>query len=78
MGDTLTTRDAYAAMFTFLEEIYRRTGSDDLGALLGGMSLLEDGGTADPARWTDWQAAIREVKERNVNLDFYLGDRTGS
>lgn len=74
MGDTLTTRDAYAAMFAFLEEIYRRTESDDLGALLGGMSLLEDGGTADPAYWVDWQAAVRKAKERNVDLGIDLRD----
>jgi hypothetical protein len=77
MGDTLTTRDAYAAMFAFLEEIYRRTESDDLGALLGGMSLLEDGGTADPAHWADWQAAVRKAKEHNVNLGLELRENDG-
>lgn len=77
MGDMLTTRDAYAAMFAFLEEIYGRTKSDDLGALLGGMSLLEDGGTADPALWADWQAAVRTAKKHNVSLDLDLRDSDG-
>lgn len=74
MGDTLTMRDAYAAMFVFLEELYRRTESDDLGALLGGMSLLEDGETADPACWADWQAAVRKAKTQRVKLALDLRD----
>lgn len=48
MIEKLSKREAYAAMFAFLEEIYQRTESADIGALLGGMSLLKDGGTADP------------------------------
>ena len=56
---TLLTREqAYAAMFRFLEELWERTGSDDLGGLLGGMSVLDDGSTADPAVEHDWQRAV--------------------
>ncbi len=69
---TLTTREAYAAMFAFLEEVYQRTESHDLGALLGGMSLLQDGGTADPAAWADWETAVRSVKEGDLNIDLHL------
>lgn len=69
---TLTTREAYAAMFAFLEEIYQRTDSDELGSLLGGMTLLPDGGTADPAAWADWEAAVRKVKKRTIKLDLDL------
>jgi hypothetical protein len=74
MVDTLTKQEAYAAMLAFLEDVFQRTESDDLGALLGGMSLLKDGGTADPAAWADWEAAVRKVKERKVNLDLTLLD----
>ncbi|HYP75756.1 MAG TPA: hypothetical protein VER12_07375 [Polyangiaceae bacterium] len=66
--------EAYAAMFAFLEAVYERTKSDDLGALLGGMSLLEDGATADPSAWTEWKAAVRKVKERRVTLELDLRD----
>lgn len=70
--DTLTQKQAYAAMFMYLEAIYDRTGSDDLGALLGGMSLLCDGGTADPAAWSDWEQAVRQAIEENPNLGLDL------
>jgi len=46
---TLTVQEAFAAMRVFLENCYEQTQSDDLGALLGDIQLLEDGMTAEPA-----------------------------
>lgn len=54
----LTEKQAYAAMFHFLDELYQRTKSDYLAVLLGSMSLLPDGGSADPAVDADWQKAV--------------------
>ena len=54
----MNDKQAYAAMFYFLDKLYLRTGSDYLGGLLGGMSILEDGFPADPAITNDWQEAI--------------------
>jgi hypothetical protein len=59
--ETLTIRQAYEAMALFLEGVYQRTNSDDLGALLGDLQILEDGGTADPAAWQDWSNSVRTV-----------------
>lgn len=56
---TLTDEQAYAAMFHFLEDLYSRTKSDDVGSLLGSMSLLPDGGTADSAIAKRWQKAVK-------------------
>ncbi len=64
----LSSRQAYAAMYVYLEDIYRRTESDELGALLGGMSLLGDGGTADPAAWADWEEAVRKALSGRADL----------
>jgi hypothetical protein len=55
---TLTPDQAYAATYYFLEEYYGRGHSDEIHGLLGGMSLLGDGGTADPAVKSDWQRAV--------------------
>jgi hypothetical protein len=57
----MTEKQAYAAMFHFLEQLYKRTQSDELGGLLGGMSMLEDGSPADPAIFTDWQEAVQHA-----------------
>jgi hypothetical protein len=45
-------------MFRFLQGYYQRTNSSDVGGLLGSMSLLVDGSTADAAMESDWQAAV--------------------
>jgi hypothetical protein len=61
MGD-LTKKQAYLAMYSFLEREFEMKKSDDIGALLRGMSLLQDGGTADPATREEWERAIARVK----------------
>ena len=55
---TMTDKQAYAAMFYFLKQIYYRTRSDDLGGFLGDMSILQNGSTADPAVLHDWDEAV--------------------
>jgi len=55
---TMTDEQAYAAMFHFLDQLWERTKSDDIGGLLGDMSLLPDGSTADPAVAIEWQEAV--------------------
>jgi len=56
--ERMTVRQGFEAMLLFLEGIYQRTGSDDLGALLGDLQMLEDGTTADPAAWQDWLNSV--------------------
>lgn len=43
MTDPISIRQAYIAMFRFLEIYYDRTHADEIGALLGGMAIDEDG-----------------------------------
>jgi hypothetical protein len=68
----LTEREAYLAMFAFLEERYSTTRSEELGGLLGGMTFLKDGGTVDPAAWADWCRAVKKAVSGNVNANFEL------
>ena len=51
-SDQISIRQAYVAMYQYLKRIYDLTGSDELGGLLGSMSLLPDGQPADPAAWS--------------------------
>ena len=72
MEINLTEREAYAAMYEYLVMLYKRTRSDDLGGLLGDMSILQDGGTADPAVWIDWLQCINQVKTKKNNIDLSI------
>ena len=63
----LTSRQAYLAMFSFLEAYYARGKSDEIGFILGSMSLLEDGFPADPAYLKDWEAAVHQALNGEVN-----------
>ena len=59
--EQLTIRQAYLAMYYFLDSLYERTNSDDLAGFLGGFRILRDGTTADPAAWEDWVDAVKKV-----------------
>jgi hypothetical protein len=72
---TMTEKQAYAAMFRFLEQLYLRTKSDELGGLLGGMSMLEDGFPADPAIVNDWRQAVEYALEGERPASLELRDR---
>ena len=60
----LSAQQAYAAMYAFLEA--------DLGALLGSMSLHEDGTPADPAIGSDWERAVSQAIQGQVDLKLTL------
>ncbi|UVS86099.1 hypothetical protein EFP18_11145 [Burkholderia glumae] len=70
MNDSLTTAEAYRAMFLFLERYYERGGcqSEDIATLLSGMSqnLWADGGANDPTQWHDWLAAVKAARENEA------------
>ncbi len=71
----LSVREAYLAMYTYLESLYEQTGSDPLGGLLGGMSFIADGETADPAAWADWLRAVDKVRRGAVDSELGLPPR---
>jgi hypothetical protein len=75
-AETLSVREAYLAMYAFLERQRDQTSSDDLGALLGSMSLLPDGGTADPALWGEWLEDVARARREAVKPA--LGLRPGA
>lgn len=51
----------YRMMFDYLDSLYQRTKANELGVLLGSMSLLGDGEPADPAHGSDWEQAVRQA-----------------
>lgn len=73
MRENLTQKQAFLAMTMFLETYFRQTQADDIGGLLGSMALLEDGSTADPAIWHDWQYAVDLIsRENKKDSVFYI------
>lgn len=61
----LTIKEAYLTMFFYLDAIYNRTKSDDLGMILSEMIMLADGKPADPAVWNDWLKSISKDNPQN-------------
>lgn len=72
---TLTDEQAYAAMFYFLERYWEREKSDEIAMLLGGMSILQDGGTADPAYLQDWNEAVEFALNGGQPGQLMLGNK---
>ena len=71
-NDKITVKAAYVAMYKFLENEYELTNSNDIGGLLGGMSLLENGRTADPAIWVDWLNAIENASRNDCDINLHI------
>lgn len=61
--ERLSEDEAFRAAFLFLKAYYERTRSDAVGGLLGDMSRLADGTTADPAAQEDWADAVRRMRD---------------
>jgi len=74
-SQSLTEKQAYLAMFAFLEQHYLRAPSDEIGNLLGSMALLPDGTPADRAYIEDWETAVRLVLSGKVDAKFALRER---
>jgi hypothetical protein len=72
--DSLNQHEAYLAMLSFLEGIYARTQSDEIGVLLGGLLLMTDGLPADRAYWDEWQRAVQKAKLGEVDAAAKLSD----
>ena len=72
MSRMLDERTAYLAMFEFLRRHYERTGHpDEIGSLLGSLSLLNDEESADPASMQDWRDAIECVLKSESSSEGY-------
>lgn len=59
----LTVKEAYQAMYNYLQRMCEESGSDDIAELLSNMALLPDGEPANPGIWQDWIDAITETHE---------------
>lgn len=58
----LNSREAYSAMFKFLEKYYEETHSEEIGGLLGSMAISSDGFPMDSGYWNEWLSIVKKVK----------------
>lgn len=58
-------------MFEFLRRHYERGPTDEIGGLLGSLSLLTDGQPADSAMWFDWEEAVAAVLHAELMPEGY-------
>lgn len=71
-SNLLTVGEAYLAMYDFLLAVWNRTQDDEIGNLLGDMSLLQNGHTADPASWSDWLKCVDRAKRGEVDALLHI------
>ena len=67
MSKNLSKKNAYLAMFSFLEDYYARTNSGEIGSLLSGMCLMTDGMPMDRAYWDEWERAVQKALDGGVD-----------
>ena len=72
MTKILSKKEAYLAMFSFLEDYYQRTQSDEIGSMLSGMCLMKDGKPMDAAYWEEWEQAIQKSINDTVDAAMRL------
>jgi hypothetical protein len=70
--DKTACKDCYLAMFSFLENHYELTKSDDIAVLLGSMSIMNDGKPVDKAILAAWNRAIINVCENKADACFKI------
>lgn len=68
----LTQDQAYLAMYAFLDKQFS-LGCEELGGILGSMSLLADGCPADQAFAREWKDAVAAALSGNVEVQLRLG-----
>jgi hypothetical protein len=73
MEDMISVKQAYLAMYSFLEELYSKYEFDQLGGLLGSMCLLPDGSPSDQAIWGDWVRFVEKTKTNQVDAGLQFG-----
>ena len=63
----MTSIEAYKAMIEFLERYWKLTQSDEIAGLLGSMTLLDDGTTADGAILGEWLKCCEAVLQQEAH-----------
>ena len=69
MEKKITQLQGFNAVSMLFDIYYVETLSDDLGGILGSMSFLSDGSTADQAMWEVWVEFLDKILEERSVID---------
>ena len=69
--------EGYKLMISLLDSYYNITDSDNIGAFLGEIDLIDGNTTMDPAAWEDWIDAINTVVNNDNKEDNSDSTTTG-
>ena len=69
IDQSMSVNEAYLAMFSFLEDYYARTKSDEIGSMLSSMCLMHDGQPMDIAYWDEWEKAVEKALSGEVDAE---------
>ena len=72
--DKVSVREAYLAMFEYLRRYYERGKSAEIGSMLGGLSLLRDGKSAEPAAMSDYLVSMDAVRRAEAEGGYDASD----
>ncbi len=70
MEQKLTRLQSFNVMSEFLDMYFLQNRSGDFATILGGMSFLSDGSTADTAMWIMWCRAIDIIVDKDKASDY--------
>lgn len=73
MEESLSYREAYVAMFNFLDELSSKFGNDaEIGGILGSLSFLNDEKPIDQSFWKLWVESVERAKRDDSDINLKL------
>ena len=64
----ITSQEAYAAMYGFLERFNATYKSDDVAILLSGLAIASDGKSMDEAYLQEWSECLEKAKCGEIDV----------
>lgn len=69
---SVTLKQAYLAMYAYLDELYERTKNDEIACALLDMSFVSETVTFDQASWSTWMRCVQKAKDGEVDAGVAL------
>jgi|GEM_PF-1031553 len=67
-NNLITSTEAYAAMYEFLDRFNTTYKSDDVAILLSGLSIASDGQPMDQGYLQEWNECLEKSKKGEIDI----------